>query len=219
MSFSPSLQGTVALKRTASSSNTATLAFDERQPGSASSSNSQNNSRPSSPPSGGYTGSSSRMSGSNANGEQQVPLMAASDEQGHSTMSQDGSSSSGKAGYRMVGMGEEDSPRQSVAAGSNSKAGGMILQEPAQSPVLPIASYCMASITMTVVNKVRARATGQFGAPLIDHFAYTVRPLWTPFHNELPLPVHTEHSLRSLRTGSEKSRGEEHWPTLRSCAD
>jgi hypothetical protein len=153
MSFSPSLQGTVALKRTASSSNTATLAF-EGQLGSASSSKS--NSRPSSPPSGGYTGSSSRMSGSNANGEQQVPLMAASDEQGHSTMSQDGSSSSGKAGYRMVGMGEEDSPRQSVAAGSNSKAGGMILQEPAQSPVLPIASYCMASITMTVVNKVRA---------------------------------------------------------------
>ena len=82
--------------------------------------------------------------------------MAAGDEQGHS-MNQDGS---GKAGYRMVGMGEDESPSRSVSAGASNKSGGMIMQEPAQSSVLPIASYCMASITMTVVNKVSSRPAG-----------------------------------------------------------
>lgn len=152
MSYSPSLghqQGTGPLKRVPSSSNTP-IAANYRRSASTSSPPPSYASSPSGSP---YQGPS-RMSSSSNNAEQQVPLMAGSGANDLNDAEQvDGS---GKPGFRMVGMGEDDARGSSVNAGASSKAGGMIITEPAQSPVLPIVSYCLASITMTVVNKVRA---------------------------------------------------------------
>ena len=62
-----------------------------------------------------------------------------------------------KGDYRMVGMNEEDDAHQQHASRSVHKGGAGLLSvpEPSQHPALPIASYCIASIVMTVVNKVR----------------------------------------------------------------
>jgi len=77
---------------------------------------------------------------------------------GHAT-SQAGAA---KGDYRMVGISEEDddssrsnSLLSSVSGKVVGKGGGGLLSVPEQSqhPIFPIASYCIASIVMTVVNK------------------------------------------------------------------
>ena len=66
-----------------------------------------------------------------------------------------------KADYRMVGISEDDDDALQQHASRNMHRGGsglLSVPEPAQHPALPIASYCIASIVMTVVNKVSTGA-------------------------------------------------------------
>lgn len=86
--------------------------------------------------------------GSSMNGNADL---SSSSEQGH-IVNQAGAA---KGDYRMVGISEEDD-HHSMKAISASKPGAGLLSvpEPVSHPALSIASYCAASILMTVVNKV-----------------------------------------------------------------
>lgn len=61
----------------------------------------------------------------------------------------------GKGDYRMVGISEEDEhPSMKAISASKPGAGLLSVPETQSHPALSIASYCAASILMTVVNKV-----------------------------------------------------------------
>lgn len=84
----------------------------------------------------------------NGNGD-----MSSASEQGH-IVNQAGAS---KGDYRMVGISEEDEHPSMKAISANKPGAGLLsVPEPVSHPALSIASYCAASILMTVVNKVRA---------------------------------------------------------------
>jgi hypothetical protein len=74
-----------------------------------------------------------------------------STEQGH-IVNQAGAS---KGDYRMVGISEEDEhPSMKAISAGVPGAGLLSVPEVASHPALSIASYCAASILMTVINKV-----------------------------------------------------------------
>jgi hypothetical protein len=100
-------------------------------------------------PQGSYT---PRMaSGSSMNGNADM-----SSETGH-IVNQAGAS---KGDYRMVGISEEDEhPSLKSISASKPGAGLLSVPEVVSHPALSIASYCAASILMTVVNKVRGCQT------------------------------------------------------------
>lgn len=76
---------------------------------------------------------------------------SSSTEQGH-IVNQAGP---GKGDYRMVGINEEDEhPSMKAISASKPGAGLLSVPETQSHPALSIASYCAASILMTVVNKV-----------------------------------------------------------------
>lgn len=61
----------------------------------------------------------------------------------------------GKGDYRMVGISEDDEHPSMKAISANKPGAGLLsVPEPVSHPALSIASYCAASILMTVVNKV-----------------------------------------------------------------
>jgi hypothetical protein len=96
------------------------------------------------------------MASSRDTSEQQIPLM-------------NGGDGGGRDGETVIG-GLDDSVNmnmggRTVSAGASRGAGGsMIFQEKEQHPAFAIASYCVASILMTVTNKVGARARASASA-------------------------------------------------------
>lgn len=98
-----------------------------------------------------YVGTPRMASGSaTMNGNADLSSMAS--EQGH-VVNQAGAS---KGDYRMVGISEEDEHPSLKSISANKPGAGLLsVPEVVSHPALSIASYCAASILMTVVNKVR----------------------------------------------------------------
>jgi hypothetical protein len=78
---------------------------------------------------------------------------------------------------------------------------------PFLTPGLSVACYCVASIVMTVVNKVCVSVFLDTAATAMTNAENdAVRCLWTQLFHELPVVVHTVPRMRRVRFGSEEVR-------------
>ena len=81
-----------------------------------------------------------------------------------------------------------------------SAGGGELISTALTHPFVPVAAYCAASITMTVVNKVRRAAS-------VCELIVAVRRVGASLHHELPPARYPIDRLRRLRDGVEASEG------------
>ena len=112
-----------------------------------------------------------------------------------------------KADYRIdLGSVQNSTPKESKVFGlATSTAGsGQMIEQALTHPALPVLSYCVASILMTVVNKVSL-----FNLHLSNILLTlsTVCGLWSILQYELFTFKHSVSSLRSLRNDPKANQG------------
>ena len=70
-----------------------------------------------------------------------------------------------KGDYKLVGIADEDHAKGLASSKGLPGAGLMTVPETQQHPTFAIASYCIASISMTVINKVGMTSRGNEARP------------------------------------------------------